>query len=79
MLFTFLYYACWRVASSNLIAEFSTVLFFSFVCHGIAEKQNILICTNGSVLTPSKCAVQTEHLDLTAMVTSTQGNIAKNL
>lgn len=70
-------FAYWRIVSLSLMTQH--FLLFWFVCRCIAGKQNILICTNGSVLTRLKCAVQREHLGQTAMVTSTQGNIAKSL
>lgn len=39
-----------------------------FVSRCNEGKQKILICTSGSALRPSKCAVQKEHLDPTATV-----------
>lgn len=50
------------------LGECGKLLFSCVVSCSNAGKQNILIFTSGSALKPSKCAVQKEHLDLTAMV-----------
>lgn len=48
--------------------ECGKLVFSCVVSCSNAGKQNILIFINGSALKPSKCAVQKEHLDPTAIV-----------
>lgn len=68
--------------ASNLVlrrlfhfGECGKLVFSCVVSCSNAGKQNTLIFINGSALKPSKCAVQKEHLDLTAMVRKSMSTV----